>query len=266
MQLGVMTNPRMDLIPQIRWIGENSFDFVDLAVEPPMADVSELNRKELAGILSSQKLGVIIHTSPFLPLASMHRGAREAAYAELLQDMELAHQCNSRLMTLHYVGKPDPFTYEEGLDLYTRLLSSLCQAAKGTSLSIAIENSPLKNPEEFRFFQDVFRLVPDIHLLLDVGHAHILASKSDLGSVKDFLQDPTLGARLSHIHISDNDGTFDGHLPLGSVRRGIDWPDVARLLRNHRYDDTITLEVFSPDRDFLLLSRQKFLRWWRQEE
>jgi sugar phosphate isomerase/epimerase len=66
-----------------------------------------------------------------------------------------------------------------------------------------------------------------------------------------------------HVHLSDNDGTADQHLPLGAVPRSkTNWPEHIGKLKATGYGGTITLEVFSPCREYLLLSRDLLRRWW----
>lgn len=125
-------------------------------------------------------------------------------------------------------------------------------------MRVAIENSPA-NRDEVSIFREIFRQVPDARLLLDVGHTHLGAAGNRAG---DFLDDPVLGSRLAHVHVSDNNGVGDLHLPPGSVRNGMDWQETVRMVRNHPYDGRITLEVFSPDPEYLLLSRKKLIQWW----
>jgi sugar phosphate isomerase/epimerase len=66
--------------------------------------------------------------------------------------------------------------------------------------------------------------------------------------------------------LSDNDGTADQHLPLGSApRSNTNWPEHIRKLKVSGYDATITLEVFSPEKEHLLLSRDLLRSWWEQD-
>jgi sugar phosphate isomerase/epimerase len=67
--------------------------------------------------------------------------------------------------------------------------------------------------------------------------------------------------RLAHVHLSDNFGKReDLHLPLGAG--AIDWRSIISMLKSFRYHGTITLEVFSSDRRYLLLSRDKLREIW----
>ena len=62
--------------------------------------------------------------------------------------------------------------------------------------------------------------------------------------------------QLGHVHVSDNFGKEDNHLPIGTGT--VDFSRVADSLTNVGYDDTVTFEVFSRDRNYLRISRQRF--------
>ena len=64
-----------------------------------------------------------------------------------------------------------------------------------------------------------------------------------------------------HIHLHDNDGQRDLHLPMGTGI--IDWDALIKTLKRI-YDGTITLEVFSRDKDYVLLSQKKLKEKWEK--
>lgn len=260
MQLGAMINPRIDPEPQIDWIGRNKFDYVEITVEPPAADLPDLKPVELREALACHDLGVIVHTSPYLPVANPHAAARGAAREELLRTLELAHRLGSPLMSAHSMGTNGWVSIEETAAIYAEMMAVLVRAAEPKGVRIVLENSTV-NRNEIGLFQRIFRKVPGLGLLLDIAHAHLHV---DTNLTRDFLADPILGGRLCHVHVSDNDGKRDLHLPPGAVRNGIDWLETIRLLKRHPYDGRITLEVFSPDRDYLIMSRDKFVAWWNE--
>jgi sugar phosphate isomerase/epimerase len=260
MRFGAMTNPRLDPITQTHWIGQHAFDYIDLAVEPPQADHMDIDCKSLTELLGQYNLGVIVHTSPFLPIANPHEAARRAARTELLYALDFAHHLGSELLSLHYLAPPNYYSFHETVDLYVRELRALIDAAQGKGVTIALENSPT-NQGELVLFREIFQKAPEVRLLLDLGHSHI---NSPANLALEFLEDQIVGNRLSHVHVSDNDGLSDLHLPLGSVRNGVDWKEMIGMLRRHPYDGTVTLEIFSPDREYLLTSRDKFRTWWNE--
>lgn len=258
MQIGAMTNPFKKLLPQIDWIGKNGFNFIDLAVEPPLTINGEMDCQAIRKAADRYNLDILIHTSPHLPLADRHLKKRKAAWTELLNAVKFAKDLGSPLVTVHYLGAPASFSFYETIAIYANLLQHLIQSVKGAKISVALENSPA-NKLEVNVFRRIFNQVPELRLLLDVAHAH-LNTNTDV--ISDFLNDTVLGQRLSHIHISDNDGIDDLHLPLGYAENGIDWKKIIRMIRNHPYDGRITLEVFSPSQKHLLISQNKLLEWW----
>ena len=68
------------------------------------------------------------------------------------------------------------------------------------------------------------------------------------------------GNRLRHVHLHDNRGTGDDHLPLGAGT--LDLTGCIRALKASGYDDTITLEVFTPDTQLVRFSAEKLRRLW----
>jgi sugar phosphate isomerase/epimerase len=255
-----MTNPGLELLPQIHWIGRRGFDYVDLALEPPRTDIADINLQALVDALGVYELGIIVHTSPYLPITNPHKSSRKAAGEEISRALNLAGDLGSSLLTTHYLGGPALFTSEEVLDFYVLLLEELCGQGEAEGVTVALENSP-RNQDEVRIFRSIFERVPKVGLLLDIGHTHI---KTRENKARDFLDDGILGDRLCHVHISDNDGHNDLHVPLGSVRNGIDWNATIDLLKRRGYDGTVTIEVFSPDRGYLITSRDKFRALWNE--
>jgi len=75
---------------------------------------------------------------------------------------------------------------------------------------------------------------PRVGVCLDIGHTQY--SRTPLEGWID-----ALGDRIGYIHLSDNDGLFDDHLPMG--RGCIDWEKADRLYRALGRDMPITIET-----------------------
>ena len=103
-------------------------------------------------------------------------------------------------------------------------------------------------PEDFA---EVFERFPAFKLTLDTGHANMESKggKRVLGFIERF------SGRIAHVHANDNFGKEDNHLPIGAGT--IDFPKIIKALKGIGYDGTITLEVFSQDRDYLKISKEK---------
>ena len=134
-------------------------------------------------------------------------------------------------------------------------IRELLPMSRDLGVGLMIENFP----GSFNTVQQLGELldpIPELGLHLDIGHANLLVEHN---TTDDLLA--AYGARLRHVHLHDNKGgASDLHLPLGAGN--LDLPHYLRSLQASGYDGTITLEVFSPDRQHLAYSRELLRRVW----
>ena len=76
--------------------------------------------------------------------------------------------------------------------------------------------------------------MPNVGACWDTGHAH-LAGQDQPASLRE------LGERLHALHIADNHGATDEHMP--PFFGGIDWPPILVALREIGYDGDFTFEA-----------------------
>ena len=93
---------------------------------------------------------------------------------------------------------------------------------------------------------------PKLKLTLDTGHANIGSHRGQ--RIFRFIEQ--FGQRIGHLHVSDNFGERDDHIPVGAGK--IDFKKIVKALKKCGYDDTATLEIFSEDRRELQASRDRF--------
>ena len=115
-----------------------------------------------------------------------------------------------------------------------KLWSWLGAAAAAAGGRLMLENVYESDPRDIGELLD--RLDPDhIGFCLDIGHAHVF------GAVPLPVWLDTLTSRLDHLHLHDNDGRRDDHLPLG--RGQINLTPVVEYLNKRRNDcPVLTLE------------------------
>jgi sugar phosphate isomerase/epimerase len=100
--------------------------------------------------------------------------------------------------------------------------------------------------------------LPELGLHLDIGHANLQVPAN---TTEEILA--AYGSRLKHVHLHDNKGGHnDLHLPLGTGT--VDLRRAIEALISCKYDGTITLEVFTPDRRHLLYSRDLLQSVWNE--
>ncbi len=132
------------------------------------------------------------------------------------------------------------FTFLRGA--YLEGWAALCadfyeELADRYDLNIYIENSPDIDPEPIRTLMEIIH-DERIGVCLDLGHAHY--SQTKIAGWFD-----ALGEHIGYLHLSDNNGIYDDHLPLGEGT--IDWQEADRLYRSLNKNIPMTLEVGGPE-------------------
>jgi sugar phosphate isomerase/epimerase len=258
MQIGVMNHPARNPLDEIEWIGRHGFEFVDFTLEPPAADADQIDTAAIQSALERNKLGVVAHTAYYLPIGSPFARIRQACQDEFRRCIRASHEIGATIMNLHYSRPPKFFTAAQTIDWHVEVLTPLCQEAVELNLTIVLEHVPNGGPDQLENFVAILERVPLLRFHLDSGHAKV-ERHSDCWN--EYLA--RLGNKLAHVHLSDNNGTADQHLSLGATPYGsTDWPDHIRQLKATGYDGTITLEVFTPYKEHLLLSRDLLRKWW----
>ena len=93
-------------------------------------------------------------------------------------------------------------------------------------------------------------------MTLDIGHGNIGSPRGKrLIRLIEAFPD-----RIVHLHVSDNFGQRDDHLPIGSG--SVRFAKILKALKKTGYEGTVTFEVFTPDKEYLVLSRKKFISMW----
>ena len=258
---GAMNSPLRDLEEEIRAIASLGFDFLEMALDAPGGLPSQIwGRKEkIQGLLRECALELVVHLPTFVWPADLTPRIRKASVEECLEAMEMAAQFQARCLVLH----PGSFL---GLGNVARDLSrkaalesleTLLERASGLGLRVGLENmfprgGWLVTPEDFAFVMERF---PGLGITLDVGHAFIGGGlRRAVGFLESFPE------RILHLHVSDNWGERDDHLPIGAGR--VPYAKVVEALKACDYQGWVTFEVFSPDRDYLRISREKFQQMW----
>jgi sugar phosphate isomerase/epimerase len=254
----MMNNPRTDVLAEIAWAKKNEFDFLDLTLEPGAAFRGQIDLPQVRKALKDSNLGITGHTAYYLPLASPFESLRKAAVDEMRWALEAFAELEASKMTVH----PDrsiPFALGSKGIMQKNLQSirEIVDVGAPLGIQVLVENMDRTFNTADQIWQALSH-VPQLGFHLDVGHANLNVEKNRTG---EFLQ--AFHDRLAHVHLSDNFGMReDLHLPLGTGT--IDWRKIISMLKSFQYDGSITLEVFSPDRRYLLASRDKLREIWER--
>lgn len=258
MRIGSMNHPAHDPVAEITWMAEMELEFVDLTLEPPRAMAAKVDVSAIRGALSKYRLPVVGHTAYYLPIASPFETIRRAAMEELTSCVTAFAAIGAEWMNIHPDSHtpmhPRQFCIERNLISLRELLS----VGQRHGVGIMIENLPgeFNSPAQLA---DLLDPLPELGLHLDIAHANLHTPYNMTESILE-----RFGHRLKHVHLHDNKGGgADLHMPLGTGT--VDVSSAVRALKNAEYDGTITLEVFTPDRQYLRYSRDLLRRIWDGE-
>ena len=253
MKIGFPNNPRNDIIKEIEWIGKNKFDFVDLFLEEDRAVPEKIDVSKVLKTLKKYKLDVVVgHTAWYLPIGSPIKSLREASVLEAERYFEVFSKLGVTYVTIHANWPGGMFSPSEGVKFQIETLKKLILLGKKYDLSVMYEPTD-KPSDSFENVSKILKAIPKLYLHLDIGHANLYGRYPE-EFIKKFHK------RLVHVHMHDNDGYEDQHMPIGIGT--VDWESVISMLKKY-YNETITLEIFSNDKDYVLMSRDKLKKFWK---
>lgn len=259
MKIGAMNNPSQNTLDEIDWIGRNGFDFVDLTVEPPQSDIENLDSEKINCVLEKYHLGVVVHTPSYLPIAHPYSSIRNMAVKEGCARIDFAAAVGASIITVHFY-EPPTCLQEYTVAWHLEALLPLSEYAGNLDIMIALEHNPRSHgSRQLAYVEKIVEAAPQVGVQLDSGHCFMEEEPHAWETyVKRF------NSRIVHVHLSENDGMHDQHLPIGCKLP--DWPHRIRVLREIGYDGTITLEGFTPAPEYALVSKELLHRWWSDVE
>lgn len=258
MLVGAMNFPGRSVLKEIHRIHEDGFDFVDLTLEPPAAWTPD--GKEVGSLLEDLGLGAVGHTAWYLPIASAFPELRATARDLYKRGLDTFADAGVELVNVHADVRIPLTNIQRVRSANAEAIGALAEDAAGRGIRIMVENLDrlFSGVEDLAAILDA---VPDAGFHLDIGHANLRLGMGERNRTPQLLE--AFGERLAHVHLSDNrGGAEDLHLPLGAGT--IDWRWAASQLKESGYDGTVTLEVFSREREHLRTSRRLWLEWWSE--
>jgi sugar phosphate isomerase/epimerase len=258
MLVGAMNFPGRSVLKEIHRIHEDGFDFVDLTIEPPVA--WKADGKAVGRLISDLGLLAVGHTAYYLPIASPWPELRKVSRELFGRSLDTFADAGVELVNVHPDQRVPLHSRAQVRSQNAEAIAELAEYAAARGIRLMIENLD----RMFAGVEDLaplFEAVPDLGFHLDLGHANLRLGLDRENRTASLLE--AFGDRLAHVHASDNRGTEeDLHLPLGAGT--IDWKASIRLLKEHGWDGTVTLEVFSREREYLRVARRLWLEWWTE--
>ena len=255
MKLGQMNYPVRPVADEIRAIAEAGFEFVDVTLEPPGA--WPVDGAAVGRLLRDLGVSAVGHTSPHLPIASAFDGLRERAHEILRRCFAAFAEAGVEFVNVHPDPMPSVIPATEVTRRNAEAVAALADDAEAAGVRLMVENMG-RSFATAPALAPLFDAAPRALFHLDVGHAHIGRRAEEPNRTGELVD--AFGDRLAHVHVHDNFGHDDLHLPLGAG--SVDWPGVVRELRGSGYDGTVTIEIFSRSSPLVATSVRLWREWW----
>jgi sugar phosphate isomerase/epimerase len=265
-KFGMLTSPTESVPDEVERFHKLGFDFVEIGIEEPAATPRILvdQKDRILSAISANDLFAIGHTAYWVGFGSSHEKVRNGWIEEGKDMIHTASELRLGLLNFHFNSRFGSVgTTEESRNTFLRnfigSMEELTRFAATQNVELMLENVPPENGhplESIHYFSEVMEAVPSLKFHLDVAHAFI---ENRMKGVKEYIG--TFSDRLAHVHLHDNHGEQDEHLPLGMGR--IDLRKVVRFLGEVDYDRTVTFEVFTSRAD-AVHSRELFKKQWKK--
>lgn len=261
-QLGLATflRPGLDLWAWIRLAQELELGGVEIRADPGIAHPNEISLEDRRKLRACQGKG--LNLCVHMPIHGVNltwpvRAVAAASLGELVSTVDLAGEIGADVVVLHPGRLPEeyrpfPEWHKRSLDLLRFSLALLLPRAEKQGVKLALENlgngrdrGLVQSSEEHRVILDEF---PELWACFDLGHLHTLG-----GSPRSYIE--ALAQRLIHVHLHDNHGDWDAHLPLDDGTAP--WREALRALGKHGFSGRVVLEI--PDPAGLRRSIEKIL-------
>lgn len=148
-------------------------------------------------------------------IASVYPEFREASVRLHRRAIQASANAGAELYVIHPGFTAWSYCWQDALLALDQSLSELAPLQEELGICLAVENMP---KSEWLFFNKPDLDLHGMGLVLDVGHAQTC------GTLADFLKLP----RIAHVHLHDNSGNGDEHMPLG--KGVIDFGPVLRTI------------------------------------
>lgn len=165
---------------------------------------------------------------------------REWVLKRIRASIRFAAELDAECLVIHpgWTTATERFNRGRSWELNLRSLHWLMRYAGEYGVELLIENVPNPTPyllvsvDDFDLFKE--EMNPPMNMVLDVAHAHLQGE--EFRFIREY------GYKIRHVHVSDNLGESDQHLPIGEGN--INWKRVIDDLDAIGFDGWLVIESY----------------------
>lgn len=241
-------------LPHIQAAG---FSFVEICSFPRHLDYHDPEQiRAGAAAMRMHGIAALSFHAPFadaIDISSLEAETRIAAVRELLIAADAAAALGATFLVLHpgpeRAGKPPPQEWLHRMTAAAVSLNEVARHCRDLNLTLLLENMlphlMFGHTSDILFLLGAIRET-NVGTCLDTGHAFL---SRDLRTVVH-----KLSGHLRMLHVNDNLGERDDHLPPGDG--AIDWISLVRQLRQWKFQGPLVLELAASSSDPATVMRQ----------
>lgn len=232
-----------------RLMAEHGYEYIDFDLANPESEYYTAKEEfffttvnKIRRTLNSNGIKINqIHGPQCYPPNDTTEDGRAALFGKMAKAIAIAKHLGAKYMAVHPLmpcGINQACNPEEVYEINKRYYKALADVSGKLGITVCLENLPHQN-FPLASTKSILALIEDIgspHLKLcfDTGHAHIVGE-----SIGDSVR--AAGKNLKILHVHDNMGTNDSHLP--PYEGSIDFGEFAEALYEIGYDGIINLET-----------------------
>jgi sugar phosphate isomerase/epimerase len=193
--------------------------------------------REVSEVFHANGRTITVH-GPYMDLSpgGADEKVRLATVDRYRQTFEAAKELRPRAVVLH--GGYDERRFDGDVSLWLgqslKTWPEFIKEAERLNTVIAVENIFDDGPAPLKALVESLSS-PNFRICLDAGHLKLFSE----ASMEEWFSE--IGGFIAEVHIHDNRGKIDDHLPLGDGI--IDFQLFFRLLKNHTRDPIYTIEL-----------------------
>ena len=208
------------------------------------SDIDAETRRYIRNKAIDNDIAMSVHTPWY------YNPLKHENHVMLLKDIKFAQDIGATMLIIH-------LNTDEGIKNYVKAIMPIIKSSAEAGINLSIENTPLTAPEDFNKLFNHLQKLKDtsalhVGMCLDLGHANLCGSTHN-NYLKFF---DTLESQLSiiHIHMHENYGDYDSHLPIftgPSRENDAGVREFIKRLKDINFSGSIILEQW-PDPPLLL--------------
>lgn len=222
---------------------------------PPNYDLRKL--ASIKELLESYGLGVSVHGSFWdLNPASHHRKLWELSLEQMRKSIDACRMLGGEITVVHFGKCPVPEALEllkGSKERYREFITQCLVYARDRGVTIGFENAgrdPRSYPSDVEELKFLLYDLEGAKMTFDVGHAHLAARRAG-GKATGFViagQIKEMRKHIAHVHLHDNHGKTDDHLPPGDGE--IDFRPIVDAIKDIGYNGLLIAELWNPKKIF----------------